>query len=64
MSGGMGDGLVPGGEPPEQGSLGDGFRPDPETDSRAGPVPAKLLALTLVLGIIAVGLIAVGYLVG
>lgn len=64
MTGGMGDGLVPGGDPPEQGSIGERFAPDPETDPRARTVQARLLVLTLAVAAVAVVAVAVAYLIG
>ena len=44
MTSGMGDGLMPGGEPPERGSIGDGLIPDAEVHPEPGAAWRVLLA--------------------
>ena len=44
MSSGMGDGLMPGGEPPEHGSIGEGLIPDAEVHPEPGAAWRALLA--------------------
>ena len=44
MTSGMGDGLTPGGEPPERGSIGDGLIPDAEVHPEPGAAWRALLA--------------------
>ncbi len=53
MTSGMGDGLVPGGEPPERGSIGDGLMPDAEVHPEPGAAWRALLAAAIAVAVLA-----------
>ncbi len=59
MSSGMGDGLMPGGEPPERGSIGDGLIPDAEIHPEPGAAWRALLASAVAVAVLVLVLAAI-----
>ncbi len=59
MTSGMGDGLMPGGEPPERGSTGDGLMPDAEVHPEPGAVWRALLVSAVAVAVLVLAALAV-----
>lgn len=59
MTSGMGDGLIPGGEPPERGSIGDGLMPDAEVHPEPGAAGRVLLVSAVAVAVLALAAAAV-----
>lgn len=59
MTSGMGDGLMPGGEPPERGSTGDGLMPDAEVHPEPGAVWRVLLVSAVAVAVLVLAALVV-----
>ncbi len=59
MTSGMGDGLIPGGEPPERGSIGDGLMPDAEVHPEPGAAWRALLASAIAVAVLVLAAVVV-----
>lgn len=59
MTSGMGDGLMPGGEPPERGSIGDGLMPDAEVRPEPGAGWRALLVSAVAVAVLVLAAVVV-----